>query len=411
MNRRTLGGSLLIWGTYFAQLALLPGVGVAARHLGASEAVAGLLTAANGIGSVLGNPIGGMLVDRLGARWMLRIGLVAAVLSVALLGLPASIGGIFALLLLYGAASSTLNPAVYALLGERQAGDPGRRAERLARSGVSIAIASTFASPVALRVLEHGTVGSLGLVLAVAIGLPGLAGYLLLKWELNLRAIHQSVEQMGGVRVAAGAEGFVPGGPAPEERLNWGGLLVPCLAAFALIFGQGIMGLALTRKGALLGLPGWMTGAFFSAFAVATLLVFATPIARRLDGRRAGSTEGADRLPLAGLGIMLALIGLLCLAFAPSAGLMYGGMALYGLGFAIIFPVCGAMVADVSPDAALGRAYGIFYGMFSLGGILGPILAGVLDGLDPFLMGVGPMTLALVATLLQMVLQRRMTAA
>ncbi|HLO03946.1 MAG TPA: MFS transporter [Symbiobacteriaceae bacterium] len=390
MNRRTLGGSLLIWGTYFAQLALLPGVGVAARHLGASEAVAGLLTAANGLGSVLGNPIGGLLVDRLGARWMLRIGLTAAVLSVALLGLPASVGGIFALLLLYGAASATLNPAVYALLGERQAGDPRRRAERLARSGVSIALASTFASPVALRVLEHGTVGTLGLVLAVAIGLPGLAGYVVLKRELALSAALP-------VAVGSAAE-FATAVPESAERLNWAGLLVPCLAAFALIFGQGIMGLALTRKGALLGLPGWMTGAFFSAFAVATLLIFATPIARRLDR--------APRLRLAGLGISLALIGLLSLAFAPSAGLIYVGMALYGLGFAIIFPVCGAMVADVSPEPVLGRAYGLFYGMFSLGGILGPILAGLLESVDPFLMGVEPMALALLMVGLQVARQR-----
>lgn len=408
MNRRTLGGSLLIWGTYFAQLALLPGVGVAARHLGASEAVAGLLTAANGIGSVLGNPIGGMLVDRLGARWMLRIGLAAAVLSVALLGMPASVGGIFALLLLYGASSATLNPAVYALLGERQAGDPGRRAERLARSGVSIALASTFASPIALRVLEHGTVGSLGLVLAVAIGLPGVAGYLLLKRELAARTGSgtaaadgregQSAERRKQQQQSPPAEATT----GSEERLDWGGLLVPCLAAFALIFGQGIMGLALTRKGALLGLPGWMTGAFFSAFAVATLLVFATPVARWLDRGR--------RMPLAGVGITLALVGLLILALAPSAGPIYAGMALYGLGFAIIFPVCGAMVADVSPDPVLGRAYGIFYGMFSLGGILGPILAGVLDAVDPFLMGVGPMALALLVAGLQLVRYRRTAA-
>lgn len=381
MDRRTLGGSLLIWGTYFAQLALLPGVGVAARQLGAPEAVAGLLTAANGLGSVLGNPLGGMLVDRLGARWVLRIGLTAAVLSVGLLGLPASALGIFALLALYGAASATLNPAVYALLGERQAGDPKRRAERLARSGVSIALASTFASPVALRVLEHGTVGTLGLVLAVAIGLPGLAGYLMLKRV--------------GWRVSAGpAEA-----PEAHHRLNWSGLLVPCLAAFALIFGQGIMGLALTRKGALLGLPGWMTGAFFSAFAVATLLVFATPVARSLDRVR--------RMPLAGVGLTLALVGLLSLALAPSAGPIYLGMALYGLGFAIIFPVCGAMVADLSPEPVLGRAYGLFYGMFSLGGILGPILAGVLDAIDPFLMGVGPMALALLVAGVQLVRQQR----
>lgn len=395
MNRRTLGGSLLIWGTYFAQLALLPGVGVVARHLGGSEAVAGLLTAANGLGSVVGNPLGGYLVDRLGARWVLRIGLVAAVVSVGLLGLPASIGGIFALLALYGATSATLNPAVYALLGERKAGDPGRRAERLARSGISIALASTFASPIALRVLEHGSVGLLGLVLAVAIALPGLAGYLMLKRELAKEGVGAI-----GLRLAVGSyEQHTATEPEPVERLPWGALLVPCLAAFALIFGQGILGLALTRRGALLGLPGWMTGAFFSVFAVVTLLIFATPLARWLDR--------APRLKLAALGIGLAMVGLLTLAFAPATGPIYLGMALYGLGFGIIFPVCGAMVADVSPEPLLGRSYGLFYGMFSLGGILGPILAGLLDGVDPFLMGVAPMALALVVAALQATRQRR----
>ncbi|WP_197507542.1 hypothetical protein, partial [Mycobacterium sp. ACS4331] len=70
-------------------------------------------------------------------------------------------------------------------------------------SGVSIALASTFASPVALRVLEHGTVGTLGFVLVVAIGLPGLVGYLMMKRELARDAatlVHAVIQRRSSSR-------------------------------------------------------------------------------------------------------------------------------------------------------------------------------------------------------------------
>lgn len=51
-------------------------------------------------------------------------------------------------------------------------------------------------------------------------------------------------------------------------------------------------------------------------------------------------------------------------------------MALYGLGFGLIFPSANAQVAEATHPGERGAALGIFHGFYSVGVIVGSAAAG-----------------------------------
>ncbi|HVG95498.1 MAG TPA: MFS transporter [Chloroflexota bacterium] len=89
----------------------------------------------------------------------------------------------------------------------------------------------------------------------------------------------------------------------------------------------------------------------------------------------------ADRFgrvrPLAG-GLALIAVALLWLAAGGSTGALYGAMAVFGLGFGLLFPAATTLVADATRPHERGLAYGLFYAVYSLGVVAGGLLSGAL---------------------------------
>src|SRR5688500_1820654 len=87
----------------------------------------------------------------------------------------------------------------------------------------------------------------------------------------------------------------------------------------------------------------------------------------------------AAGLALVGLALLtLGLSSLMAPSGLPSASNVYGGMALFGLGFGLLFPSVTALVADATQPHERGAAYGIFYAAYSLGVAAGGIGSGQL---------------------------------
>ena len=92
-----------------------------------------------------------------------------------------------------------------------------------------------------------------------------------------------------------------------------------------------------------------------------------------------GQTWLARGLALVGFALLtLGLSSLLSATGLPSASNVYGGMALFGLGFGILFPAVTALVADATRPHERGAAYGIFYAAYSMGVAAGGIGSGQL---------------------------------
>ena len=57
---------------------------------------------------------------------------------------------------------------------------------------------------------------------------------------------------------------------------------------------------------------------------------------------------------------------------------LYGALALYGVGFAFLFPSINALLVESTTPETRGKAYGYFYAFFSLGVVVGSSLLGSL---------------------------------
>lgn len=99
-------------------LMLLPPVFLLmAPHFGVSFAELGLALTVFSLTTTLSQPTVGRMVDRVGAREILAVGLVLGGISFILIGLTSSYGGLLLLMGVAGLANSAYHPADYAILG------------------------------------------------------------------------------------------------------------------------------------------------------------------------------------------------------------------------------------------------------------------------------------------------------
>ncbi|MDD8025853.1 MAG: MFS transporter [Acidobacteriota bacterium] len=146
-------------------------------------------------------------------------------------------------------------------------------------------------------------------------------------------------------------------------------LLASVLAAFLAPFLASAMNIALPAIGREMGIGavtlGWTATAYLLAAAVAQI-----PFGKIADGR------GRKRIFLAGA-VLSAASSALC-ASAGSAAALIAARALQGIGGAMIFSTCVALLTAAYPPSQRGRVLGINVA-FTYGGLsLGPVLGGFL---------------------------------
>lgn len=350
-----------------------PVVAPFARSLGAAPAMIGIIVGAYSATNLVGNLLSGVLLDRWGRRLPVLWGLVVS--GVALLGY--ALANTPELLLLtraaHGLATSTLTPGTFAILGDTAG--PSRRARVMGVNGSLIGIAAVMGPPLAGGMrdrLGFGAVFILGGVL------------MLVAAVLFWRFVHETVDtDRTSERHTTPSQ--------PEYMALWTRptLLASYMTALALTVGLGMLvthlPLALTARGE----PAARTGLAFTAYAVVALLVLAGPLNRLSD--RLGR-----HLPMA-TGLALIGIAMLILAVAPGLIVFVVGMAIFGLGFGLLFPAATALITDVTAVRERGAAFGIFYAVYSGGVVIGSVVSGLLNGWQGDLTGLPFLVGALVA--------------
>jgi DHA1 family multidrug resistance protein-like MFS transporter len=130
------------------------------------------------------------------------------------------------------------------------------------------------------------------------------------------------------------------------------------------------------------GEPG-ARGAVFTVYAVLAVIAMAGPLGRmsdRVPGRRGPLAAGLSSIGL----------GMLILAVVPSLPGAIAGMAVFGLGFGVLFPAAAALVVESAERSERGAAFGVFYGVYSFGVVVGSVMSGMLGNQGaglPFLVG------------------------
>ena len=152
------------------------------------------------------------------------------------------------------------------------------------------------------------------------------------------------------------------------ELLKRRSLNVSYLSSLALMTSMGALSFALPLKTMELGLADHVTGALLSVFGITAVIIFSTPLNRMY-------TE-VSSIRLIELGILIITISMICIHFATTLTFMYVTLAIYGCGYALIFPSMNKIIGQFANMSERGKANGIFYSYFSLGSVVGSTLAG-----------------------------------
>lgn len=350
---------LLVWSSFYEQLAWAPVLVLLAAGLGDPAATA-LAASAYSLANLVGNLVFGLLADRVARHRVAGAGLVGMAGTAVLHLLASSPLQLVGVRFLHGLAAAAVAPAALAGVTD---GAPGhKRGEVMARVGLVIAFASMMAPPVTGRLARGWGVAPAVMLLGaclVGVGVVALA--------------------FGGKRGATAGEPVAADAGASRDGawLNPALALVGSVVAFAIMFGQNVLFYALPLRGNDLGMGSAQVGGLLSAFAVGALVAFVPPLGR--------SADRWGRIPPLLTGLGLTALGLFWLAAAAGAQQMAAALAVYGLGFGLAFPAVTALSGDAAGQGRRGFAFGLLTAAFSAGAIVGPLVTRALDGLvSPF---------------------------
>ena len=98
-------------------------------------------------------------------------------------------------------------------------------------------------------------------------------------------------------------------------------------------------------------------------YALVAMLVMVSPVWRNGDrfGRFGSLTAG----------LLVAAGGLAIIGFFTGYGSVLAGMAVFGLGYGLVFPAATTLVIRATGADRRGMAFGLFYAIYSLGVVVG----------------------------------------
>lgn len=344
--------ALLCGSTFFHFLAM--GVLLVAlplfvsRELQQSRAVVGLAVGSFAVAAVLLRPTAGRQVDALGRRrFMIGAPLVVLVTAVGLLAAQA-LWAVALLRLIQGAAGAAFYTAAATVATDLA--DPAKRAERIAR--FSMFLYAGFAVGPSLGEWLVGRYGFAGAWWAVA----GCAA--------SASALGATLPETRPTRR--------DDAPRPPAHTGWRRAVHPAAVGPGLILITTAVGYtAISTFSPLYARSIGMgsSGTLYLCFAV-------TVIGARLFSGTLADRYG--RVAVALPGLLSATAGLTLLAVVPRPAAASVGVALFGAGFALVFPSLMALTVDRVTDEERGAALGSYTAFFDVGAAGGGYLVGAL---------------------------------
>ena len=317
----------------------------------------------------------GYIVDHIGARKILLLGLCLGGLALIMLGLHVSYPWLIASAVLLGIANSVYHPADYAILSEHM---------DEARMGRAFSI-HTFAgflggavAPAIVAALVTMTGGQGALIACGAVG-PLVALLLILT----------------GIPDAGANKHKSPGQRAPRQNIITPALIV--LTMFFMLLGLSSAGIG--NFGVVALMSGY--GTSFSAANIAlTAFLGASAVGVLAGGVLADRTQRHGQLAAACFAVNAAIVLVIATVTLPSI-LLTAAMTSAGFLGGVIAPSRDLLVRNAAPAGAAGRAFGIVSTGFNFSGIASPLLFGwIMDQNAPHLVfGVSALFMALTVLL------------
>jgi MFS family permease len=347
-----------------------PAIPLFARSFGVGTTAVGLAISAFAFFRFVSAFAGGSLVERLGERVVLTLGLVTVAVTTGAAGLAGSFPLFLGLRAAGGVGSAMFTVAALSLL--LRVAPPSHRGRA----------AATYQGGFILCGIAGPAAG--GLLAELSPRLPFLlyAGFLLVAGGVSLLFLRSPA----------------PAAPAPDPEPDREPL--PLRAAFrsrvyltALVVNLGVGWMLFGVRNSLV--PLYVTEELGRTVTWAGLGLLAGSLAQAVGLLRSGRLADAwGRRPALVLGTALATAATAVLTLPPATGAFLLSMAVFGLAASLLSSVPAALVGDVSP-ARGGRVVAVFQMSADLGGIVGPLAAGWLTDVAGFQVAFGVTTAVL----------------
>jgi len=341
-----------------------------------------MMTLMYGVAAVAQIPIG-FMVDRVGARIVLTVGLFVMSLGISMVGLSPAMGAglnglglgfdptywvVLFWLMLTGVGHSVFHPADYAILNSSI--NPQRMGRAFSIHTFSGHLGSAIA-PTTILFLAALTDWKLALVIA---GLIGIVTMFAMTSQWN--SLHDDTLKTKKEKVEDEAPA---GGDSPAEKPKDG--LALLFSGPMLLFFLFFAALAMTSSGVQSFLVVALVGLNVAPLEVAgwalTSYLFASAAGILVGGEVADRTNRHDRIAMIAF-VVTGAIMLSMTVFNPSAILLCLVMVIAGLSQGIIRPARDMMVRAASPKGSTGKVFGFVSAGIAAGGAVAPALFGVI---------------------------------
>ena len=351
---------LVVFAAFFDLFVQFPTIAPYAEGLGASVALVGVIVAAYSFTNLFGNLGAGYILDRWGRRTPMLLGMAITVIAVFSYSLVQTPEQMMAARAVHGVGAAVLAPGAFSIIGDRTAADRWGRAMGI--TGALIAVAALIGPPAAGILREKWGADTVFYVDSAFIVIT-LIAFLIIARD-DTRTAHT---------------GDSDGLASPQDTSKKPALWSAYAAAFTITVGIGALVTYLPLMLEEQGETAARSGYSFGIYALVAMLVMASPISRA--GDRYGRF-GPLMLGLVGIAAGLALLGVL-----EGYGGVVAGMAVFGLGYGLVFPAATALVASATGADRRGMAFGVFYAVYSFGVVVGASGSGRLAAISDDLVG------------------------
>lgn len=338
---------MIVFFTFIDLFTQLPIMSTFATSVGASAMIAGFVVGIYSLTNTFGNVLSGIFTDRYGAFRLLVLGLITTSISLLLYNVVDNPTTLIAVRFIHGFLGGLIVPAAFTLLANTTKEEKQGSQSAVTGSfvGVAAIVGPAYSGIMASRIsapFVFTTVAAAGIVLAIVTVL-----------FLKMSAAHMQKEVQ------------------EREAFHFNkGIVQAYAGAFFLMFSQGALAYLLPLHVENLGHSSRLSGTLMSMFGIVAVLIFVLPTNRLFD----------KIPPIYNLVAGLACMGAsqLLIGQMRGAAALYGVLALYGVGFAFLFPAINTLLVRSTTAGIRGKAYGYFYAFFSLGVVVGSSGLGIL---------------------------------
>jgi MFS transporter, FSR family, fosmidomycin resistance protein len=341
--------------SHYYQFVLPPVFVLIAADLGVSFIALGSMMGVLFLTSALCQTPAGFLVDRIGGRPVLFIGLFLLASATTGYAFAPNYETLIALSIIAGIGNSVFHPADYSMLNASVSRAWMGRAYSVHSIGGYLGFAlapvsvTLLAGPLGWR-MAVGTVGAIGIVI----------GILLFLWHSDEDCIEEAASSTKTTASGLGATILL----RPQILLSF---------FFFVVLAMGLIGLQSFATTSLIS--GWSMS-LETAGVVLSVFVFAAPVGILIGGYVADhmpSPHTTAGIAFASAGLCIASVPILNLSGLAISGAFLAAGLLFGFGL----PSRDMFIRSMTPDGASGRVFGFIYGGLDTGAAITPILFGL----------------------------------